>query len=1271
MAKQKDKLTLLKEELASLLKSGGDRKRAQELMKEINLQTRMQKQEKIALEGTAIFGDAYTEAAEKSAKKSAKKTPQPTFSNYTDKQKIQIQQNIRERNKNISDRSKRNIYNMSNRRETGLKNPTPQEIEAQKRIRKELDDAKRRQFVNTSDALNLKLPPGIDAQIRTVGKDNINQRAEELVNKDSTLQFANEGQRETFITDVADEMAAQVEEAARSDAGKMNIMDFSEGNPMIIDTRNGAVKDMAESVDPKSKSAAAYAKEFGIETKSATDSGFNISIRTLESQLDMITNTIENTKGERLNVEENLTPRILNIERVNKRNAEVDKTVAGLEKQKNVVSNLLEEQVETLNKETAYRYLQGKGVIDKSGSKSNRESADKIINKLNITGDKIIDVDDLDIMYKSKFEKTIQKDTPVTKEQLIMSESERLISNWQKQITPGQHAGKWAGKEGPKESQLAEPDVVDPDAAKYQTKKQSETRSKFEKSQSPMPNLLKNALQDAGTLPGEAGMISERMEYIEGVNEPRGREWWSEGEIIESAQPSASKGQKDIGSFTEGFQIKGVAGQQIDKALKGQQIADALQNPVVLETNVTFAWKPTKYMKSGRVSHLISGTMQRDVKGNIIPFTPEKSDELREIVNLGKQLKVKDFIDDKGNLTAEGRKFRVEVPKKPELKIPDWQKYPAKDDFEKAKKTSLSNFKKAEKIYLSNLDQPAVATVLQKDLPGYEAPEIELKAEASGNILRGAKSKDVNVTITGSLKDTSFTIGLDVPDKPAIVPFKDKKGKRYISKAEPVIRLEGPPKIIKETVTTDAGQAIKDAKKEIAEAKQYIKTATANKAYTPEDIKYGKANLSAAESKLKKAQRDKSPRTKEITKTESLYRHLNPQKRNVVMSEKIPQTKTVTREVKPGVSVYGKQYKRGLKDIAAQGIEIPGKVRVTDYGQGATASFEVSNSDFKKHLSKLERVKDTKYGQTELDSLAKGLRGGKAATSMGLKDFNIGSQKVFDVLYDEAVQVRNIKKGIEEKLITSSKAAYAEGLKSEPSVAKAPLNYAEVDKGSFINFMDKNNLWKKNKGGEVLLDKNKKKIVPQNLFRYQEGGDARQITKSLTYEQLKSIAPKGEKYLFESDAQRSPKNTFKYKTTGILDEKNKFTHLFKQQDYTTLRKSYEKELVWKAYKESLKMTGGTAKFSSKAKTEQLLKAAGPEAVNKILNQASSKMTGNEISKNFYKKDGSFDIKSLSQIAQQRISNDAKLYADKNLKGAVSKKFLTELKKGIKMVIGKG
>ena len=1186
MAKQKDTLTLLQEELADLIKSGGDRKRAQELMKEINLQTRMQKQEKIALEGAAIFGDAYTEAADKSAKKSAKKKPQPTFSNYTDEQKIQLQQIIRERNKNISDRGRRNIYNMSNRRETGLRNPTPQEIEAQKRIRKELDDAKRRQFVNTSDALNLNLPPGIDAQIRTVGRDNINQRAEELVNKDSTLQFANEGQREAFITDVADEMAAQVEEAARSDAGKMNIMDFSEGNPMLIDTRNGAVKDMAESVDPKSKSAAAYAKEFGIETKSATDSGFNISIRTLESQLDMITNTIENTKGERLNVEENLTPRILNIERVNKRNAEVDKTVAGLEKQKNVVSNLLEEQVKTLNKETAYTYLQSQNVIDKSGNKSNRESADKIINKLNITGDKIIDVDDLDIMYKSKFKKTIQKDTPVTKEQLVMSESERLISNWEKQITPGQHAGKWAGKEGPKQSQLAEPDVVDPDAAKYQTKKQSETRSKFEKSQSPMPNLLKNALQDAGTLPGEAGMISERMEYIEGVNEPRGREWWSEGEIIESAQPSASKGQKDIGSFTEGFQIKGVAGQQIDKALKGDFIKNALQNPVVLETDVTFAWKPKKYMKSGKVSHRISNTMQLDAKGQVIPFTP-KTNEYREIINLDKQLKVKDFLDDKGNLTAAGKQYRIETSKKPNIKD-----YAAKDDF-----------KKAEKIYLNNIDKPAVATVLQKDLPGYEAPEIELKAEASGNILSGAKSKDVNVTITGSLKDTSYTADIEVPDKPAIVPSN-------VAKADPTIQLKGPLRT-KEVTSYDG-------------TKQTI--------------------------------------------TESLYVHRDPQKQNVAMSKKVAQTKTVTQEVKPGVTQYGKQYKRGLKDIAAQGIEIPGKVSVTDYGTGATASFEVSNSDFKKHLEKLERVKDTKYGQTELDSLAKGLKGGQAATSMGLKDFNIGSQKVFDVLYDEAVQVRNIKKGIEEKLITSSKAAYAESLKSEPSVAKAPLNYAEVDKGSFINFMDKNNLWKKNKAGEVLLDKNKKKIVPQNLFRYQEGGDARQITKSLTYEQLKSIAPKGEKYLFESDAQRSPKNTFKYKTTGILDEKNKFTHLFKQQDYTTLRKSYEKNLAWSAYKESLKMTGGSAKFSSKAKTEQLLKAAGPEAVNKILNQVSSGMSGNEISKNFYNKDGSFNTKSLTRIAQQQITSDATHFANKN---KVSKKFLTELKKGIKMVIGKG
>ena len=1130
MAKQKDKLTLLKEELASLIKSGGDRKKAQELMKEISLQTRMQKQEKIALEGAAIFGDAYTEAAEKSAKKSAKKTPQPTFSNYTDEQKIQLQQNIRERNKNIArlNKNRKNIYKMSNRKETGLKNLTPQEIETQKRIRKELDDAKRKQFVNTSDALNLNLPPGLDAQIRTVGRDDINQRAEELVNKDSTLQFANEGQRETFITDVADEMAAQVEEAARSDAGKMNIMDFSEGNPMIIDTRNGAVKDMTESVNPKSKSAAAYAKEFGIETKSATDSGFNISIRTLESQLDMITNTIENTKSERLNVEENLTPRILNIERVNKRNAEVDKTVAGLEKQKNVVSNLLSEQVETLNKETAYTYLQSQNVIDKSGSKSNRESANKIINKLNITGDKIIDVDDLDIMYKSKFEKTIQKDTPVTKEQLVMSESERLISKWEKQITPGAHNLKTI--------ELAEPDAVDPDAAKYQTVKQSETRSKFEKSQSPMPNLLKNALQDAGTLPGEAGMISERMEYIEGVNEPRGRDWWSEGGIIESAQPSKTKGQKDIGSFrgiggdvdATGFQIKGVAGQQIDKALKGDFIRSALENPVVLETDVTFAWKPKKYIygKGKTSGKLLSGTMQLDAKKQVIPFKPRKN-EYEEVINFNEQLKVKDFIDNKGNLTAAGKQFRIEVPKKPNI-----QDYSAKDDF-----------KKAEKIYLGNLDQPAVATVLQKDLPGYEGPDIELKAEASSNILEGAKPKDINVTITGSLKDTSFTVDID---------------------------------------------------------------------------------------------------------------------------------NDITKEIKPGVTQYGSKYNYGLKDIAARGIEIPGKVRITDYGEGAEASFKVGDSDFKTHLRKLKRVKDTKYGKSEIEGLAKGLKGGEATKFGGLKDFNVSSQKVFNVLYDEAIEVKNVKKGVEESLMATQKELDAEYLKTtKPSTVIVESKYGSVSGSNVTKFIEDHDLWKKNKAGEVLLDKNQQKIAPSNLYKYKYGGDARQIAKSLTYDQLKSIAPKDKKYIFESDAQRSPKNTFKYKTTGILDEKNKFTHLFKQQDYTTLRKSYEKDLAWRAYNESLKMTGGTAKFSSKAKTEQLLKAAGPKAVNKILNQASSQMTGNEISKNFYKKDGSFDIKSLSQIAQQRISNDAKVYADKNLKGDASKKFLTELKKGIKMVIGKG
>tara|TARA_R100000329_G_scaffold109522_1_gene89953 strand:- start:2205 stop:5408 length:3204 start_codon:yes stop_codon:yes gene_type:complete len=1067
MAKKKDKLTLLKEELEELLnkpnKTPADISRTKDLVNEIKFQERALITESKTLEqGQLLFGDAYGDAFKKSSSKEPKKVI-PTFKGSTAAEKLS-----RSDFRSIGWRERNFPTGIPGLPIEGNEAAMKRARETKAKIKKELDLGKSSELLSASDRIGIELPPSIQEQIQTTARGLV----------ESNPAGIDPAKQEQFIQDVADEMAAQVEEAARSDAGKINIMDFSEGNPMIIESRQGTVKDLTEAVDPKSKAASAYAKEFGIETKSATDSGFNISIRTLEGQLDMINDTIENTKGERLNVEENLTPRILDIERVNKRNAQVDKTVAELEKQKNIISNLLQEQVQTLNKETAYVYLQGRDVITKSGSKTNREKADKIINKLNITGDRIIEVEDLDIMYKSKFENKMPKqDSPVTKEQLIMTESERLISSWQKQISPGAH--------NLKTQELADPDAVDPDAAKYQTKSEAEGSIKFKKSQSPMTNLLKNALQDAGTLPGEAGMISERMEYTEGVNEPRGRDWWSEGYIVEKQEPSVTKGEQHIGHFgDEGFDIKGVAGQQIAKSEEGKFIRDALSKPAVLETNVVFGWKPQPWL---------SGTLEADAKGNIKPYSPKRDPQSGQILN--QPLPVKSFIDDKGNLTKAGQKYRIDVPKKPDPK-----NYAAKDDY-----------KKAEQIYKSNLESPAKATVYKKDLPGHEGPEIELKAEVTKGYVGVAESKDVDVTITGK---------------------------------------QGPGK-------------------------------------------------------------------------------------------------------------FGSKYDYGLKDIAAKGIEVPGKVRVTDYGKGAQATFEVSDSDFRRHLETLGRVKDTKYGKAEITGLAKGLKGGEAATFGGLKDFNVGSQDVFNILYGEAREVRNIKVGIGEELISASKEQYAAEIKANPDATVPNRPYGSVTESAVRSFaVDK---------GLMVTNKQGKEVMPGNI----KGRTAKDVVASLTPSQLQQVAPKEQKYLFQSEAQRAPKQTFSYKATGIVDSKNKFTHLFKQEDYTTLRKSYEKDLAWKAYSAAVKNRGGVKKYSSKAPTATLLKAAGPEEVNKFLSQASSAMSGQNISQNFYKKDGSFNTKALTKLAQQRIYHDAQTYADKSLKPEASKKFLTELKKGIKMVIGKG
>jgi len=396
MARKKNKLTLLREELEGLLnkpnKTPADRARTKDLVREIQFQERALKAEGNILEqGKLLFGDAYGDAFKKSSSKEPKKVI-PTFKGSTSAEKL-----ARSDFRSKGWRERNFPTGIPGLPIEGNEAAIKRARERKAKIKKEFDLSKGSQLLSTSDRIGIELPDYIQEQIQTTARNLV----------ESNPAGIDPSKREQFIEDVADEMAAQFEEAARSDAGKINIMDFSEGNPMIIESRQGTVKDLTDSVDPKSQAAKNYAKEFGIETKSATDGGFNISIRTLEGQLDMITDTIENTKGEISG---------LGITRTDVRDKAIKENVKKLEKQRNIISNLLQEQVQTLNKETAYIYLQGRDVITKSGSKTNREKADKIINKLNITGDRIIEVEDLDIMYKSKFEnKTAEMRTCSTK----------------------------------------------------------------------------------------------------------------------------------------------------------------------------------------------------------------------------------------------------------------------------------------------------------------------------------------------------------------------------------------------------------------------------------------------------------------------------------------------------------------------------------------------------------------------------------------------------------------------------------------------------------------------------------------------------------------------------------------------------------------------------------------------------------------------------------------------------------------------------------------
>ena len=261
MAKQKDKLTLLKEELEALLNKGNKTPayivRQGKLVKDIQYQENLLGIEsktitegKIEAEGKAIFGDAYIEASKKGKKAPKQKKVTPTFKGST-----------------TADKLARSDFRSRGWRErnfpTGIPGLPLEGNEAamkraratKKKIKKEFDLAKGSTFVNPADKIGIDLPDSIYEQIKTTARGLV----------ESNPAGIDPSQQERFIQDVADEMAAQVEEAARTNEGKLNIMDFSEGNPMLIDTANGAVKDMGEGVGT-SKAAKAYVKEFNIDT---------------------------------------------------------------------------------------------------------------------------------------------------------------------------------------------------------------------------------------------------------------------------------------------------------------------------------------------------------------------------------------------------------------------------------------------------------------------------------------------------------------------------------------------------------------------------------------------------------------------------------------------------------------------------------------------------------------------------------------------------------------------------------------------------------------------------------------------------------------------------------------------------------------------------------------------------------------------------------------------------------------------------------------------
>ena len=92
MAKKKDKLTLLKEELEELLnkpnKTPADISRTKDLVNEIKFQERALITESKTLEqGQLLFGDAYGDAFKKSSSKEPKKVI-PTFKGSTAAEKL-------------------------------------------------------------------------------------------------------------------------------------------------------------------------------------------------------------------------------------------------------------------------------------------------------------------------------------------------------------------------------------------------------------------------------------------------------------------------------------------------------------------------------------------------------------------------------------------------------------------------------------------------------------------------------------------------------------------------------------------------------------------------------------------------------------------------------------------------------------------------------------------------------------------------------------------------------------------------------------------------------------------------------------------------------------------------------------------------------------------------------------------------------------------------------------------------------------------------------